>query len=150
MAVEGITNGVVPELGGYQDLRCEVPYGDRSRVDILLSDGDERCYVEVKNVTLVDDEGRYAFPDAVTVRGQKHLRELTTMVAAGHRAAMLFVIQRSDGDTFVPADNIDPDYGEALRLAAGSGVEVLAYRAGVDPEGITLAERVETDLSRGP
>ena len=148
VAAEGIRNGVVPELGGYQELRCEVPYGDRSRVDILLSDGDERCYVEVKNVTLVDEGGRWAFPDAVTLRGQKHLRELTSMVETGHRAVMLFIIQRSDGSIFVPADTIDPAYGEALRGAVASGVEVLAYRADVDPEGITLAEPVEIDLSR--
>ena len=140
----------VTELAGYGGLRREVSYGDRSRVDILLENGDSSCYVEVKNVTLVDGEGRYAFPDAVTVRGQKHLRELTAMVAQGHRAAMLFVIQRSDGSIFVPADTIDPDYGEALRGAVASGVEALAYRADVDPDGIALAEPVEIDLSRSP
>ncbi len=106
------------------------------------------CYVEVKNVTLVDGEGRYSFPDAVTVRGQKHLRELTAMVSEGHRAVMLFVIQRSDGSIFAPADTIDPVYGDALRTAAASGVEVLAYRAEVSPDGVTLAESVEIDLSR--
>lgn len=150
VAVDGITHGTVTELAGYGGLRREVSYGDRSRVDILLENGDSSCYVEVKNVTLVDGEGRYAFPDAVTVRGQKHLRELTAMVAQGHRAAMLFVIQRNDGNVFVPADTIDPDYGEALRGAVASGVEALAYRAEVSPEGVTLAESVEIDLSRSP
>lgn len=148
VAAEGIGNGVVRELVGYPKLQREVPYGDRSRVDIMLSDADQRCYVEVKNVTLVDGAGRYAFPDAVTVRGQKHLRELAAMVGAGYRAVMLFVIQRCDGDIFVPADNIDPDYGEELRKAAAAGVEALAYRADVSPEGIALAESVEIDLSR--
>ena len=147
IAAEGITHGTVTELSGYGGLRREVPYGDRSRVDILLENEDSSCYVEVKNVTLVDGEGRYAFPDAVTVRGQKHLRELTAMVTQGHRAAMLFVIQRSDGNIFVPADSIDPDYGDELRRALASGVEVFAYRADVNPKGITLTERVPVDLS---
>jgi sugar fermentation stimulation protein A len=146
VAADGIVDGTVAELGGYLALKREVPYGDHSRVDILLSDESRRCYVEVKNVTLVDDRGRYAFPDAVTERGRKHLRELAAMVASGDRAAMLFVVQRGDGSHFVPADAIDPEYGEALRRAAAAGVEVLAYRADVRPESIELAERVDVIL----
>jgi sugar fermentation stimulation protein A len=89
---------------------------------------------------------RYAFPDAVTTRGQKHLVELGRVVAAGDRGVILFVIQRSDGTTFAPADDIDPTYGELLREAASSGVEVLAYRADVEPTGIDLVEAVAIDL----
>jgi sugar fermentation stimulation protein A len=146
LAVEAITGGIIAELGGFSSLKREVPYGENSRIDILLERNHKRCFVEVKNVTLIDSMGRYAFPDAVTTRGQKHLVELGRVVAAGDRGVILFVIQRSDGTTFAPADDIDPTYGELLREAASSGVEVLAYRADVEPTGIDLVEAVAIDL----
>jgi sugar fermentation stimulation protein A len=150
LAIEAIAGGVIAELGGYESLKREVPYGRNSRIDILLERSDSQCYVEVKNVTLVDSAGRYAFPDAITTRGQKHLKELTDVVAAGDRGVILFVIQRSDGDIFVPADDIDPTYGALLRDAASSGVEVLAYRAEVEPTGIDLIEPVSIELEPPP
>lgn len=142
LAVEAVEDGTVAELQGYDRVRTEVRYGaERSRIDVLLErgpeDAPERCWVEVKNVTLVEN-GVALFPDAVTERGRKHLRELTAMVAAGDRAAMLYVVQRADGATFSPADAIDPAYGAALREAAAAGVEILAYRAEVNPEEIRL------------
>ena len=146
LAIEAITSGVIAELGGYGSLSREVPYGQNSRIDILLERPDSRCYVEVKNVTLVDTAGRYSFPDAVTTRGQKHLTELMDVVAAGVRGVILFVIQRSDGSTFVPADDIDAEYGKLLREAVSSGVEALAYRADVQPTGIDLIDPVTVDL----
>ena len=97
----------------------------------------DKCYVEVKNVTLV--AARTAlFPDAVTLRGRKHLHELMDMVSAGHRAVMCYVVQRDDTDQLAPADTIDPDYGEALRKALRHGVEAIAYQAQVTPEAIRL------------
>jgi sugar fermentation stimulation protein A len=146
VAAEGIASGIVGELNGYDSARREVPYGGGSRIDILLEKPAGRCYVEVKNVTMVDGRARYAFPDAVTDRGRKHLAELESMVRQGHRAVMLFLIQRSDGHGFTPAADIDPAYSKALHRAVDSGVEALAYRADVTPEDITIVERVEVEL----
>jgi sugar fermentation stimulation protein A len=146
LAAEAIADGVIGELAGYEAIRREVPYGASSRVDLVLEGHRGPCYVEVKNVTMVDERGRYAFPDAVTERGRKHLVELSSMVASGHRAVMLFVIQRSDGRGFAPADNVDPRYAEAVRHAFDTGVEILAYRADVQPEAIEVIEKVQVHL----
>jgi sugar fermentation stimulation protein A len=142
---EGIENGTVRELHGYQTITGEVPYGTGSRIDLLLSGAAGKCYVEVKNVTLVED-GAAMFPDAVTARGRKHLGELMEVVRQGHRAVNFFVVQRGDGDRVRPADAIDPQYGAALREAARSGVELLAYRATVSAHEILLAERLPVIL----
>ena len=136
---EAIENGVVTELQGYDAIRQEVPYGENSRIDLLLSRPGGLCYVEVKNVTLVEGK-RALFPDAATIRGQKHLRELMAMVRSGHRAVNFFVVQRADGDSVAPADAIDPEYGRLLRLAAASGVELLAYQAAVSRSEIILTK----------
>jgi sugar fermentation stimulation protein A len=146
VAEEAVANHVIAELRGYDGVRREVRYGENSRVDLLLEGGDGICYVEVKNVTLVDGEGRYAFPDAVTSRGLKHLGELATMVRGGHRAVMLYVVQRSDGGAFTTAADIDPAYAEGLRRAVDGGVEVLAYRAEVSPEAVEIVERLTIEL----
>lgn len=145
LAREGILDGTIAELSGYESLREEVRYGEGSRIDILLSGSRGWCYVEVKNVTLVEN-GAALFPDAVTARGQKHLRELTEMVRQGHRGVNLFVVQRGDGDHVAPADLIDPAYGKGLREAAASGVELLAYRAEVTPGEIRLTQRLPVRL----
>lgn len=134
---EGIENGTIAELDGYQTIRSEVPYGSGSRIDLLLSGERGLCYVETKNVTLVQ-KGCALFPDAVSARGQKHLRELMEMVRQGHRAVNLFVVQREDGESLSPADAIDPVYGALLREAARNGVELLAYRAGVTRDEVRL------------
>jgi sugar fermentation stimulation protein A len=145
LAAEGIKNGTIGELQGYPTIRSEVPYGENSRIDLLLEGTDGRCFVEVKNVTLV--EGRQAlFPDAVTIRGQKHLRELMRVVREGDRGVLLFTVQRGDGESVSPADAIDPEYGRLLRLALENGVEVLAYRALVTTEEIRLTERLPVVL----
>jgi sugar fermentation stimulation protein A len=142
IAAEGIRSGMIRELQGYERLQTERKYGQNSRVDLLLSNGGKKCFVEVKNVTLVEEDGFYRFPDAVTKRGLKHLQELTEMVRQGHRAVMLFLIQRSDGTLFKPADHIDPQYGRELRNAFKVGVEILPYRAEVSPQEIVVKERV--------
>lgn len=139
LAEETITGGLAAELQGYERIRREVPYGsERSRIDLLLEGDRGRCYVEVKNVTLVED-GRALFPDAVTTRGQKHLRELMEVVAQGDRGVIFFTVQRGDGHAVSPADAIDPEYGRLLREAVQNGVEALAYRAEVTPQEIRLA-----------
>ena len=134
---EGIENGTIAELGGYRLIRGEVAYGSGSRIDLLLSGPGGSCYVEVKNVTLVEG-GSALFPDAVSARGQKHLKELMEVVRLGHRGVNLFVVQRGDGESVSPADAIDPAYGALLREAARAGVELLAYRAEVTRSEIRL------------
>jgi sugar fermentation stimulation protein A len=134
---EGIERGIVAELQGYGRIRQEVCYGsERSRIDLLLEEPG-RCYVEVKNVTLVVN-GIARFPDAATTRGQKHLRELMAMVAGGARAVNFFVVQHAGARAVGPADAIDPAYGSLLRQAARAGVELIAYQASVTPTEIAL------------
>ena len=145
LAREAIENGTVAELQGYETIRPEVPYGESSRIDLLLEGSTGRCFVEVKNVTLVDD-GKALFPDAVTTRGQKHLQELMRVVREGDRGVIFFNVQRGDGNSVSPADMIDPEYGRLLRLALENGVEALAYRALVTPEEIRLTERLPVIL----
>ncbi len=143
---EAIRDGSIEELRGFDELRREVKLGETSRIDFAMDTGTRRTWIEVKNVTMVDERGRYAFPDAVTSRGVKHLRELSGAVKAGDRAVMFYLIQRSDGDGFAPADDIDPTYGKELRRAVAHGVEVFAYRADVSPEAIVVVERVAVSL----
>lgn len=128
VVVDALNDGVVSELSGFDRLETEKAYGEKSRIDVLLHFGSTRCYVEVKSVSLLHD-GQYMFPDSVTKRGQKHLLELVEVVKAGHRAAMVFVLNRSDGVGFEPARHIDPDYGRLLDDARNSGVEVLILPA---------------------
>lgn len=137
---EAISAGVVGELADYADIRREVKFGrENSRIDLLLrGTGLPDCYVEVKNVTAAVSGGIALFPDAVSARGAKHLRELMHMVAAGHRAVIFYCVQRGDVNEVCPADEIDPDYGRTLREALAAGVEALAYRAAVSPTGIAL------------
>ncbi|HEY9900668.1 MAG TPA: DNA/RNA nuclease SfsA [Pantanalinema sp.] len=147
IVAEAIASGAISELAGYEALKPEQKYGQNSRIDLLLSDPEKgRCYVEVKNVTLA--EGcRALFPDAVTERGAKHLRELSAMVAEGHRAVMVYLVQREDCDRFWLAEAIDPAYAAAFEAATAAGVEALCYRCVVRPEGVTVAERIP--IARG-
>ncbi|TLM98003.1 DNA/RNA nuclease SfsA, partial [bacterium] len=144
---EAICEGTVQELAGYDAIRPEVRYGKNSRIDLLLSGPGGACYVEVKNVTLVDGETAL-FPDAVTERGQKHLLELMQVVREGGRGVIFFVVQREDARCVAPADRIDPEYGRLLRTAVESGVEALAYLARVAPEEICLTRRLPILLDR--
>ncbi len=142
---EAIKRGTIGELAGYDTIRPEVPYGKNSRIDLLLSNPAGLCYVEVKNVTLV--EGNAArFPDAVTLRGQKHLHELMRTVREGNRGVIFFVVQRADACALAPADAIDPEYGRLLRLAVNDGVEAIAYQAHVNPEEIYLTRPLQVCL----
>lgn len=128
---------LLPELGEYSEIKKEVPYGQnlKSRVDFRLKGKDKLIYLEVKNTTWA--KGRLAlFPDTVTERGQKHLRELTEIVRQGSRAVMLYFINRGDCSEFAPGDDTDPVYGQLLREAVKQGVEVLPCRFEVTPEGV--------------
>lgn len=134
---EAVENGVIGELRDYRSLRREVRYGtENSRIDLLL-ESDPDCYVEIKNVTLAEN-GTALFPDAVSKRGTRHLRELERVVRNGKRGVILFCVQRADTREFRPADDIDPEYGHTLRQVLANGVEALAYRASVSPEAVEL------------
>lgn len=141
---EAISNGTIGELSGYASMRREVAFGEeRSRVDLLLGHpGREDCYVEVKNVTAAASKGVALFPDCVSERGAKHLRELMRLKLRGLRPVQLYCVQRGDVKEVRPADGIDHEYGRTLREAIAAGVEVLAYRAKVTPKEIRIAERI--------
>ena len=141
---EGILSGMVVELQGYETIRPEVRRND-SRLDLFLTREQGRCWVEVKNVTLAE-KGLALFPDAVTVRGQKHLTELMDVVRSGERGVIFYVVQRGDCTAMAPADRIDPRYGALLRESVAAGVEALAYRAEVSTMGVTLARRLPVIL----
>jgi sugar fermentation stimulation protein A len=144
LAFEAISAGAIPELAGYTNVKREVKFGN-SRFDIFAENETEKCFIEVKNVTM--KEGKYAlFPDAVTTRGLKHLETLMEVKTAGMRAVMLYVIQRSDVEIFAPATDIDPDYAEALKLAINAGVEVIAMQAKVTPDRIELVKRIPFEI----
>lgn len=131
----------VPELAAYTMVRPEVKYGENSRVDFLLTGGSlPDAYVEVKSVTLCRTAGLAEFPDSVTARGTKHLRELSAMCGAGHRAVMLYLVQRTDCQRFDLARDIDPAYARAFDTARAAGVEVLVYDTKISPRGIWLGK----------
>ena len=156
IVAEAIEKGKVPGLSrqslgagqkAYETLRREVKYGKNSRIDILLEYADGRnCYVEVKNVTLRRDLTKGApaeFPDGVTARGAKHLVEMTDMIKEGHRAVMVYLVQRGDADSMVIARDIDPAYGEALDKARKAGVEVVVLGCKLSKDSVNAAGILE-------
>ncbi len=144
LVAEAIAEGTIGELRDYASVRREVAFGEeRSRVDLLLeAAGRAPCYVEVKNVTAAASRGVALFPDCVSARGSKHLRELMRLKAKGARPVQLYCVQRGDVNEVRPADGIDHEYGRTLRQAIAAGVEVLAYRARITPGEIRLEERI--------
>ena len=141
LVTEAIAAGAIATLDGYTSHRREVRYGaERSRIDCLAEGHPEDprpCYIEIKSVTLAVEDVAM-FPDAVTKRGLKHLRELEGVVAGGGRAVMFYLVQRQDCRGFAPAAHIDPAYAEGLKHALEAGVEILIYSAEIAPEGVTL------------
>lgn len=135
---QALRENVIEELRGYKSLRREVVYGsEKSRIDFLLSqhsDDARLCYLEVKNVTLMEAEGEGFFPDAVSERGSKHLRELIAMFEQGHRAVLLFCVQHTGIQSVRAAAHIDSVYATTLRAARVAGVDVIAYAAAIAPE----------------
>jgi sugar fermentation stimulation protein A len=136
LVAEAASARSIPELGPFDKLLREVKLG-HSRIDFCLVRGGVSLFLEVKNVTLVED-GTAQFPDAPTARGRKHLQELIDAIGSGHKSAMFYVVQRQDADRFSPAAHIDPSYAQALRRAQEAGVNIVAYRARVSPEEIYL------------
>ncbi|MBF9031285.1 DNA/RNA nuclease SfsA [Rhodobacterales bacterium HKCCE3408] len=129
----------IPELAAYDTIRPEQRYGANSRIDFLATgDGLPDAYVEVKNVHLRREDDWAEFPDSVTTRGAKHLGELSAMVEAGHRAVMLYLIQRTDCARLKFAADLDPGYAAAVARARDAGVELIAYDCDIDAEGVRL------------
>jgi len=147
LAVEAIENGWITELQNYDRLQTEVKYGsENSRIDILLSTRDKAtCYIEVKSVTLLEpsEPGQGYFPDAVTTRGQKHLRELTEMAQNGNRAILLFAVLHSGIEKVSAALHIDAKYSQLLKQAQKAGVEILCYKAEISNTEIRLNSAIE-------
>lgn len=147
LVFEALQAGLIKELEGYPSIAKEVPYGvENSRIDFLLSGHPsaetQKCYLEVKNVTYGEDDGRGLFPDSVSVRGQKHLRELRSMAEQGQRAVLLYCVQHSGIKWVEVAKDIDPDYAQALKEAVAAGVEIYAYRATLSETEIILKDVV--------
>lgn len=144
LAFDAISIGSIPELTGYTHVKREVTFGD-SRFDVYAENEFEKCFIEVKNVSM--KEGKYAlFPDAVTTRGQKHLKTLMDVKKNGIRAVMLYIIQRGDVAIFAPAKEIDPNYAVLLKQAYKAGVEVIPMQAKVTPVGIELVRKLSFEL----
>ena len=137
LVVEGIENGDISELRAPDSIRREVKVSAESRLDVLLTKGTRDIFVEIKSCTLV--EGSCAmFPDAVTSRGTRHLRELADLVKQGREGILFFLVQRLDADFFRPAAHIDPLYARTLIEVHCQGVRILVYQAEVLPEGIRI------------
>jgi sugar fermentation stimulation protein A len=143
LVADAIAEQTIAEFTGYDLLRREVAYGVNSRIDILLAGaGKPDTYIEIKNVHFSREKGRAEFPDSPTARGTKHLGELASMVRAGRRAAMLYLVQRNDTASLSLARDIDPAYGAAFDIARTAGVEMLAYQCRVTPEQIAITTRL--------
>jgi len=146
-----VEKGLISELSGYDRVSAEVKTSAHTRLDLVLEQSEgfesrEKCYVEIKNCTLVE-EGRAMFPDAVTERGQKHLEELEHLVSLGHRGVIFFLIQRMDAESFSPADKIDKAYGEKLRKAVQNGVEIVTRDTVITTEHIKIGRALPVTLA---
>lgn len=144
LVAEALGLGRIPELAGYATLQREVKYGENSRIDFLLTGPQGKTYVEVKAVSLKRD-GWAEFPDSVTKRGAKHLNELAQMVQQGHRAVMLYLMQRDDCHRFRLAADIDPAYAAAFSAARDAGVMALCYGTEISPEAMAVSGRLDAD-----
>lgn len=146
---EALQNGVIAELAGFTQLRREVKYGEEnSRADFCLTFDQQQVFVEVKSVTLgFANTDTAAFPDAVTTRGAKHLRELTALAASGQRAVLIYCVNLSGITAVRAAQEIDPEYAAALAEAKAAGVEVLAYGTRISPAGIEVVQRLAVESS---
>ena len=146
---EALAARAIAPLAAYGTVRPEVRYGEKSRVDFLLSEPSlPDAYVEVKNVHLARQPGLAEFPDSVTARGARHLAELAAMVREGHRAVMLYLVQRTDCTRFALAADIDPAYAEAFGAAQQAGVEALCYTADISTDGVHLGAPIESVFQR--
>lgn len=141
---EALQKKKIQEVKRYSNISREIRV-EGGRIDFLLSRGEKKCYMEIKSVTMKEDETAY-FPDAVTQRGARHLRILQELRSRGNRAVILYIIQRKDCKVFMPADHIDPIYGDTLRHAISNGVEILVYGTKVTPSEIEITDSLPYSL----
>ncbi|NOX26159.1 MAG: DNA/RNA nuclease SfsA [Deltaproteobacteria bacterium] len=144
LVAEALRKGIIRELV-FTTMQAEIKVSAKSRLDFLLHNDDDMTYIEVKNCTLAQN-GSAMFPDAVTARGTRHLRELMRLRENGHGAVIFFCVQRADADCFIPADHVDYEYGKTLRQAARAGVQVLAYQADVRPDGVDIYRKIPISM----
>lgn len=145
---EGLETGIIDDFGQIDSIQREVKVSDSSRLDFLIQANGKKCYIEVKNCSLAEN-GIALFPDAVTIRGTKHLHELDRLRSDEVETAIIFCVQRTDARSFMPAEKIDPEYAETLFKVHENGVKVIAYQADVNPDNITIARKIpvfDTDL----
>ncbi len=142
LAIEAIDNGTIKELQGYKNIRPEVKIGN-SRIDILLTKNQQKCFVEVKSVTMISNNSLATFPDTITERGTKHLKELIKIKKDSYRAVMLYIVQREDVSKFTPAWEIDPNYSKNLKAAFKKGVEILVYQCKLSPKEIKVYKKLD-------
>ena len=143
LVAEALAADAIPELTGYTSHRREVKYGANSRVDFLLeAEGRAPCWLEIKNCHLMRTPGLAEFPDCVAARSLKHLHELEAMVAKGDRAVAMFVVQRTDCDSFAACRELDPKFAQGLDYAADAGVEVLVYACEVNIGQVNITRPV--------
>lgn len=146
IVADAIEKGEIAEFSDIDSLRQEVKVSKSSRLDLLLTKGEEKIYIEIKNCSLVED-GVAMFPDAVTARGTKHLRELAELVHNGHEAVIFFLVQRTDAKTFRAAAHIDPVYADVLAEVHAAGVRVLVYQAEVTPQSIQVKQQLPYSIA---
>ncbi len=138
-----LTAREIPELAAYTGVLPEQKYGEKSRIDFLLrGDGLPDCFVEVKSVTLCREPGLAEFPDSVTARGAKHLRELAQMAQQGHRAVLFYLVQRTDCTAVSVAADLDAEYATAFADATASGVDVLTYSTRITTKTLHLGQKL--------
>lgn len=143
---EALAEGSIPNISGYDRVRREHTWGS-SRFDFHLQGPAGEALVEAKGCTLVEEDGLALFPDAPTLRGARHVRELVDALAAGMEAFLVIVVQRDDGKLFTPNDRTDRAFGDAVRAAAGAGVEVMAFSTDVTRDGVDLGDQIPVDLT---
>jgi sugar fermentation stimulation protein A len=146
LVLSALRNRDIEEFAGYNTIMPEYNYG-HTRFDFFLANEKERCLLEVKSTTLIE-ESVAKFPDAVTARGRRHVNDLMKARGEGYRACVLFVVQRDDARAFAPCDEVDPEFGKALRNAAANGVEVYAYKTNIseDFSMISLSSKLAIKL----
>jgi sugar fermentation stimulation protein A len=140
LAIEALEKKVIPELMSFPIIQSEVKISKETRIDLVLSNETQKCFVEIKNVTLLGDARKALFPDAVSERGTKHLKELIELKKQGHACAMLYIIQREDVDSFAPAKTIDPVYAQHLKMAHDAGVLILPYQCELSETEIKISK----------
>lgn len=143
---EALNAQSIPELAAYSSIKPEVKYGQNSRIDFLLTDPNQPdAYIEVKSVTLLRQGSTAEFPDSVTARGAKHLQDLIEVKRQGHRAVMLYLVQRTDCDHFKLGADLDPKYALGFDEARAAGVEILCYATNINPSELTIDKAIKTD-----